>query len=120
MADSRKPDEYAIEMEKLDQSKKFQAPYSPPQSRSSSSSSVANNAAFSVLAYCGSSILMTVMNKYVLSANFNLNFFLLCVQVCLDLSKVSGLPYADYALDLVSRVHHCHPNMQILWPYHIS
>lgn len=120
MADNRKPDEYAIEMEKLDENKKFQAPHSPPQSRSSSSNSVANNAALSVLAYCGSSILMTVMNKYVLSADFNLNFFLLCVQVYLDLPKMPGLLYADYTLVLVSRVHHCHTNMQILWPYNIS
>jgi GDP-mannose transporter len=81
MADNRKPDEYAIEMEKLDQNKNFQPP-PPPQPRSPPSSPVANNAALSVLAYCGSSILMTVMNKYVLSSDFNLNFFLLFVQVC--------------------------------------
>lgn len=38
---------------------------------------------FPILAYCGSSILMTLTNKYVLSGhNFNLNFFLLAVQVC--------------------------------------
>ncbi|OJJ55309.1 hypothetical protein ASPSYDRAFT_61006 [Aspergillus sydowii CBS 593.65] len=105
MADSRKPDEYAIEMEKLDQNKNFQAPLSPPQSRSPSSNSVANNAALSVLAYCGSSILMTVMNKYVLSADFNLNFFLLCVQslVCItaiQTCKYCGLiTYRDFNLD---------------------
>ncbi|KAF2841501.1 golgi GDP-mannose transporter-like protein [Patellaria atrata CBS 101060] len=34
-----------------------------------------------ILAYCGSSILMTVTNKYVLAGrDFNLNFFLLAVQ----------------------------------------
>jgi GDP-mannose transporter len=82
MSDSRKPEDYAIEMEKLDQNKGFQAPPPPPQPRSSPANSVANNAVLSVLAYCGSSILMTVMNKYVLSGvDFNLNFFLLCVQV---------------------------------------
>ena len=44
--------------------------------------SVTNNPAISILCYCGSSILMTVTNKYVLSGTgFNLNFFLLCVQV---------------------------------------
>lgn len=43
---------------------------------------VANNPIFPILSYCGSSILMTVTNKYVLSGlDFNLNFFLLCVQV---------------------------------------
>ena len=34
-----------------------------------------------ILSYCGSSILMTVLNKYVLSPSFTLNFFLLGVQV---------------------------------------
>ncbi|KAH8695306.1 hypothetical protein BGW36DRAFT_298884 [Talaromyces proteolyticus] len=43
--------------------------------------SLTNNSILSVLAYCGSSILMTVMNKYVLSgSSFNLNIFLLFVQ----------------------------------------
>ena len=45
-------------------------------------SSVTNNAVLPVLSYCVSSILMTVTNKYVLSGTgFNLNFFLLAVQV---------------------------------------
>lgn len=44
--------------------------------------SISNSPSLSVLAYCGSSILMTVMNKYILSGlDFNLNFLLLCVQV---------------------------------------
>ena len=35
-----------------------------------------------VLAYCASSIMMTVANKYILAfPGFNLNFFLLAVQV---------------------------------------
>ena len=38
-----------------------------------------------VLSYCASSIMMTVANKYILSfPDFNLNFFLLAVQVCKD------------------------------------
>lgn len=46
------------------------------------SSGLSGNPILPVLAYCGSSILMTVTNKYVLSGSgFNLNFFLLCVQV---------------------------------------
>ena len=41
-----------------------------------------NNPIMPVLCYCGSSILMTVANKYVLSSpDYNLNFFLLAVQV---------------------------------------
>ncbi|KAL2866316.1 GDP-mannose transporter [Aspergillus lucknowensis] len=106
MADNRKPDEYTIEMEKLDQNKDFQAPPLPPQPKSSPTSSVANNPVLSVLAYCGSSILMTVMNKYVLSgADFNLNFFLLCVQslvciIAIQTCKACGLiAFRDFNLD---------------------
>lgn len=83
MAEDKKSDNYTIEMDKLDQgnSRTFEAP-SPPQPRAAPP---ANNPILPVLAYCGSSILMTVMNKYVLSGtNFNLNFFLLCVQVCVE------------------------------------
>lgn len=78
MADDKKHDE------KMDQSSRFEPAHSAPPSRPSSSSpSLSNNAALPVLAYCGSSIMMTVMNKYVLSGlDFNLNFFLLLVQVC--------------------------------------
>ncbi|KAF8941608.1 GDP-mannose transporter [Dissophora ornata] len=44
-------------------------------------SSIANSATVSILAYCSSSILMTVTNKVVLSQfDFNMNFFLLAVQ----------------------------------------
>jgi GDP-mannose transporter len=41
-----------------------------------------NQGMLSIIAYCGSSIMMTVANKYVLSSDYNLNFFLLAVQVC--------------------------------------
>ncbi|CCE86587.1 Piso0_005084 [Millerozyma farinosa CBS 7064] len=48
--------------------------------------SIANSVPLSVISYCASSILMTITNKYVVSAyEFNLYFFLLAVQciVCL-------------------------------------
>ncbi|KAF9280864.1 GDP-mannose transporter into the lumen of the Golgi [Mortierella alpina] len=46
-----------------------------------SEGSIANSAAVSILAYCSSSILMTVTNKMVLSRfNFNMNFLLLTIQ----------------------------------------
>jgi GDP-mannose transporter len=49
--------------------------------------SLSNNAMLAVLSYCVSSILMTTTNKYVLSGlDYNLNFFLLCVQVLLPLA----------------------------------
>lgn len=41
-----------------------------------------NQGPIAIASYCGASILMTVTNKYVLSGySFNLNFFLLIVQV---------------------------------------
>lgn len=49
-----------------------------------------NNPILPVVCYCGSSILMTVANKYILSfPEYNLNFFLLAVQVCRTPSAVS-------------------------------
>lgn len=76
MSDEKKRD-YGIEMGE----KRGPSP-SPPRSSTGSPSNLAGNPVLPVLAYCGSSILMTVTNKYVLSGlDFNLNFFLLCVQV---------------------------------------
>ncbi|RAL08373.1 GDP-mannose transporter [Aspergillus homomorphus CBS 101889] len=106
MAEGKRTDDYTIEMDKLDQSNKaFEAP-PPPQPRSVSSSSMQNNPFLPVLAYCGSSILMTVMNKYVLSGtDFNLNFFLLCIQsvvciVAIQTCKACGLiTYRDFSAD---------------------
>lgn len=87
MAEDKKTDDYTIEMNRLDQESKAFEPAPSPQPRSNhASNSVANNPILPVLAYCGSSILMTVMNKYVLSGlDFNLNFLLLCVQVGFDM-----------------------------------
>ena len=93
MADDKKRDDFAIEMGERS-GDRFEPPkttYRPnPQL---SVASVASNPILPILAYCASSILMTVLNKYVLSggSDFNLNFFLLCVQVC-------GIPVAPEAL----------------------
>jgi GDP-mannose transporter len=84
MASDKKSDDNTMEMGSVDASSKaFDPPVTQqPRSAPNPSSSASNNAVLPVLAYCGSSILMTVMNKYVLSGlDFNLNFFLLCVQV---------------------------------------
>ena len=62
----------------------FDSPSRTPQSSppTAPTANVANNPILPVLSYCASSILMTVTNKYVLSGlGFNLNFFLLAVQV---------------------------------------
>lgn len=120
MAEGKKTDDYTIEMGKLEPgSKEFDAP--PPQPRSTvPTSSVANNPIFPVLAYCGSSILMTVMNKYVLSGlDFNLNFFLLCVQVCLRCVP-STLGIHANLQPLLLAVHclcRCDPDLQSVQSY---
>ena len=82
MADEKKrDDELVIDMG--DHKGRFDSPSRTPQSSPPAPVIVAaNHPIFPVLSYCGSSILMTVTNKFVLSGlGFNLNFFLLCVQV---------------------------------------
>ena len=84
MADGKKTDDY--ESRDIGGSGKgYEPPMSTPRSGGSAPIIAAtNNPVFPVLSYCGSSILMTVTNKYVLSGfGFNLNFFLLAVQVYL-------------------------------------
>ncbi|OAL51046.1 UDP-galactose transporter [Pyrenochaeta sp. DS3sAY3a] len=106
MSDDKKSDDYRIDMPA---GKEFRAP-SPlsraPSAHRSSASSVTENPVAAILAYCGSSILMTVTNKYVLSGvDFNLNFFLLCVQsvVCvaaISICKAAGvITYRDFNSD---------------------
>ncbi|GIJ85463.1 GDP-mannose transporter into the lumen of the Golgi [Aspergillus pseudoviridinutans] len=107
MADDKKTNEYTVEMDKLDHgNKNFEAPPPAVQPRGPPAAQLANNPILPVLSYCGSSILMTVMNKYVLSGtDFNLNFFLLCVQsivciVAIQTCKTSNLiTYRDFNSD---------------------
>lgn len=91
MSDQKKNDNY-IPMDKMDsESSSSYKPQPPPQPRHSAVASAANNATLAIISYCASSILMTVTNKYVLSGvDFNLNFFLLCIQVCQETISVSG------------------------------
>ncbi|KAF2750261.1 UDP-galactose transporter [Sporormia fimetaria CBS 119925] len=100
MADNKKTDDYAINMSDLGEpSKRAPSPMRPPQRHNP----VTENAMIAILSYCGSSILMTVTNKYVLSGvDFNLNFFLLCVQsvvcvVAIQTCKTAGvITYRDF------------------------
>lgn len=82
MSDDKKSDDYRVDMPS---GKEFRAASPPTRSAGSSRAggvAITENPIAAVLAYCGSSIMMTVTNKYVLSGvDFNLNFFLLCVQV---------------------------------------
>jgi GDP-mannose transporter len=80
MADDKKSDDYRIDMPSARSSRAPSPVMRAPSQKSSSA--ITENPTAAVLAYCGSSILMTVTNKYVLSGvDFNLPFFLLCVQV---------------------------------------
>ncbi|MCJ1293878.1 GDP-mannose transporter into the lumen of the Golgi [Xylographa carneopallida] len=107
MADDKKRDDFAIEMGERN-GDRFEAPkatYRPaPQL---AASSLSHNPIVPILAYCASSILMTVLNKYVLSggSDFNLNFFLLCVQgvVCVTaiqtMKTLGVISYRDFNVD---------------------
>lgn len=71
----------------------------------------ANEATIAILSYCCSSILMTVTNKYVLSGHsFNLNFFMLGIQVCseppvINFSKSSGIMHVERTEELIHCLH---------------
>ncbi|GMM31099.1 GDP-mannose transporter [Martiniozyma asiatica (nom. inval.)] len=54
-----------------------------------------NSGPVSILCYCLSSILMTTTNKYVVSGDFNLNFFLLAVQSIVCLITIGTLKAFD-------------------------
>ena len=57
----------------------------PSMSGQSKSGINVNSPVLAIVAYCGSSILMTVSNKYCVSGTgWNLTFFLLAVQVCVE------------------------------------
>ena len=81
MADDKKRDDYTIEMGERE-GDNFKPPSPAPRHTAAPTMPAGNNPILPILSYCASSILMTVTNKYVLSGlDFNLNFFLLCVQV---------------------------------------
>lgn len=81
MADDKKRDDFTVDMGDRN-GKNFEPPPSPLRHSAGPVIPVINNPVFPLLSYCFSSILMTVTNKFVLSGlGFNLNFFLLAVQV---------------------------------------
>ncbi|KAI9672214.1 MAG: GDP-mannose transporter into the lumen of the Golgi [Alyxoria varia] len=107
MADEKKRDGFAVEMSATPP-KRVLSPQPPGAAlgQSPSAAAVLDRPMFPILAYCCSSILMTVTNKYVLSGlDFNLNFFLLCVQsvvcvVAIQSCKSMGIiQYRDFNVD---------------------
>ncbi|GAB7347903.1 hypothetical protein MBLNU459_g5426t1 [Dothideomycetes sp. NU459] len=107
MSDDKKREDYTIELGDQKPNASFDA--ARPASRMpsiSAASPAASSPVIPILAYCGSSILMTVTNKYVLSGlDFNLNFFLLCVQsvvcvIAIQSCKSAGIiTYRDFNSD---------------------
>lgn len=94
--------------------------FSPPRSvapKFTPASNWQNNPILPVLSYCASSILMTVANKYILSfPDYNLNFFLLAVQVSIVRDRLS-----DSAKDPPGHcLHCCYSVLQVSRNNHIS
>jgi hypothetical protein len=66
--------------------------------------------------------MMTVMNKYVLSGlDFNLNFFLLLVQVCVQILHFlgQGVTGANLFWVAVCGLHRCYSVLQNGWCHYI-
>jgi GDP-mannose transporter len=82
MEKQKQDDDYRVDMGGVDrQDEPFIIP-KRPQSTSKPAAPSSSSPVFPILSYCAASILMTVTNKYCLNGrDFNLNFFLLMVQV---------------------------------------
>ena len=90
MADDKKRDDVTIEMGERNTNGLFESPRLPsprPYIPAPPAAPIMNHPIVPILSYCFSSILMTVLNKFVLSGDFNLNFFLLAVQVGEDVLR---------------------------------
>ena len=90
MADDKKRDDVTIEMGERNTNGLFESPRLPsprPYVPAPPTAPIMNHPIVPILSYCLSSILMTVLNKFVLSGDFNLNFFLLAVQVGEDILR---------------------------------
>jgi hypothetical protein len=82
MSDDKKNEDYTIELGEQKGNGAFDAAPSQRMPAAAPQAAQLNSPVVAIFAYCGSSILMTTTNKYVLSGlDFNLNFFLLAVQV---------------------------------------
>lgn len=89
MASDKKSDDFAIRMPDLQEEKdpflartQSHRPAAHPPALVARLAEAQNNPGLSILAYCFSSISMTVVNKYCVSGkNWNLNLFYLAIQV---------------------------------------
>jgi GDP-mannose transporter len=101
--DSKKNDDHVVRMPNMNfnanEKDAFVARSSPrrpsPGSDGLSISKLDNSPPLSILAYCLSSISMTVVNKYVVSGTFwNLNFFYLAVQAIVSIAAIMACKQA--------------------------
>jgi len=83
-------------------------PPRPPPPSAPQANLANNTGVIAVFSYCAASILMTVTNKYVVSGGsgqFNLNFFLLCIQsvVCViaieTCKRLNIIQYRDFKME---------------------
>lgn len=125
MADNKKRDDVVIELDDMRKGRDSPSARSPmlqtstPSGPAMPSGPIANNPVVPVLSYCASSIMMTVTNKFVLSGTgFNLNFFLLCVQVIWMYLRLLGSE-TDGVLP-VCRLRDRNTVLQIFWDHTIS
>ncbi|CCX07200.1 hypothetical protein FPQ18DRAFT_276643 [Pyronema domesticum] len=98
MAEREKQDEsFRVEMGE------DKRPYSP--ARPTPAVSVSSSPVAAILSYCVASILMTLTNKYILGADFNLNFLLLAFQniiciVAIQTGKFMGMiSFRDFKME---------------------
>jgi GDP-mannose transporter len=78
-------------------------------------SQLENNPGAAVLAYCFSSISMTVVNKYVVSgSSWNLNFLYLAIQVCMrrDTPATTPRPCRLTLIRLGRYLHSCNSGLE--------
>lgn len=82
MADEKRRDSNDVELGERNGRTFNEALREPVRYSPAPPSSLANHPLLPIGSYCLSSIMMTIMNKYVVSGtNWNLNFLLLAVQV---------------------------------------
>src|SRR5437762_1272892 len=113
MAEEKKRDnDYTIDIGRE------RSPTPGPKSPPPNLHSLQNHPILAVLSYCGSSILMTVTNKYVLSGmDYNLNFLLLCVQVRIGQNR--HLRSEDLRFPPVHRLRYCNRILEAIQRNHV-
>ena len=100
MADDKKNEDYTIELGEQKPNGAFDAA-PPPRMPVAPTPAGANSPVVAILSYCGSSILMTTTNKYVLSGlDFNLKEQSVVCIIAIQSCKSAGvITYRDFKSD---------------------